>query len=578
MRRVAKIHIVTLVSFWLLSSSIVFAQTTPQEESNDDTKTGVITGKVVNESGQPLPDAAVSIRPYNSLGAGREVVTDRDGSFRVTGLDRVVYLASASLASYTPAPRDPDSTQSTSYRVGDNITLVLVKGGVITGTVTTASNEPVSNVTVRAQMIRDGYGQPSRYGAAMRWQVTDDRGVYRIYGLPTGTYLVAAGGGRAPYENDAPTYSPSSAKANASEISVRTGEETTNIDIRYKGDQGHKVSGVASGPITPMAGGYSITLTSTLDAGSQWSDTTFQSLGADRFVFSGIPDGDYDVTSQVYFPTGDRAVSEPKRIKVRGADVEGVEVVIKPLGSITGRVVLEDSPAIECKGKRRALVSETLVSAWHNTKESAKDQPQFLWALGGPSFPNEQGEISLRNLAPGQYQIIAKQFARYWYLSSISIPSTTGTARPPNRTNDVVANWTTLKAGERLSGLVVTLTEGAGSLRGQITVGENEPLPDRLYVYLVPVDRDRAVDVLRFFAAPVTPDKQIAINNVAPGRYWVLTQTALEGPLPTLTKLRLPDETEIRARLRREGEAGKTLIEIKPCQNITDYQLSLRKQ
>jgi hypothetical protein len=43
-----------------------------------------------------------------------------------------------------------------------------------------------------------------------------------------------------------------------------------------------------------------------------------------------------------------------------------------------------------------------------------------------------------------------------------------------------------------------------------------------------------------------------------------------------VSKLRLPDETELRARLRREGEASKLQIELKPCQNISDYQLAFK--
>jgi len=98
-------------------------------------------------------------------------------------------------------------------------------------------------------------------------------------------------------------------------------------------------------------------------------------------------------------------------------------------------------------------------------------------------------------------------------------------------------------------------------------------LPGRLYVYLVPAERERSQDALRFLAAPVAPDKKISLNNIPPGRYFIAVQSALDDVRPTLTKLRLPDETETRARLRREAEAAKTEIEFKPCQNVTDYQL-----
>ena len=132
-----------------------------------------------------------------------------------------------------------------------------------------------------------------------------------------------------------------------------------------------------------------------------------------------------------------------------------------------------------------------------------------------------------------------------------------------------------MKAGERLSGLIIKLAEGAASLQGKITLGEGETIPARLYVYLIPAEREKTEDVLRFFAAPILSDGKIILNNLAPGRYWIIAQPAIDSASP-LTKLRLPDEKETRAKLRREAEVLKTEIEFKPCQNVTDYQLTLK--
>ncbi len=578
--------VVAMVILTSLSAVGQAQQPSSTDEATEVPKTGAITGRVLNESGQPLPNAVVSIRAFGLLGQGRGATTDREGNFQVNGLDPVAYSVSASVPTYTPPPRDPDSTQATYYRIGDSVTLVLIKGGVITGSVTTSAGEPVVGVRVRAQNIRDGNGQPSRYGAMFRERTTDDRGVYRIYGLPTGTYLVLAGGAGNfsssdvnPYDTDAPTFSPSSTRDTAAEINVRAGEETANVDIRYRGEPGHVVSGIASGPQPAAPSGFSVTLTSTLDGGSQWSNSSFQAPGSRGFVFDGVGDGDYDVTAQSFFPGGEWTLSEPKRIKVRGADITGIEVTTRALGSITGRVVLEESKTVECKGKRRPLFTETLISAWHNEKDIAKDQPQFLWSLGGPSHPDKQGEIYLRNLAPGQYHFIARFFAKYWYLQSISLqPSVTPAAKATqaNRLADAARNWTTLRSGDRLSGLIITLADGAASLRGQVTIRAGEKLPGRLFVYLTPAEQEKAEDVLRFFAAPVASDGKIILNNLAPGRYWIVGQPAIDSVLSPLTKLRLPDETETRAKLRRDAEAAKTEIEFKPCQNITDYQLPLK--
>jgi hypothetical protein len=40
--------------------------------------------------------------------------------------------------------------------------------------------------------------------------------------------------------------------------------------------------------------------------------------------------------------------------------------------------------------------------------------------------------------------------------------------------------------------------------------------------------------------------------------------------------MRLPDQTEARARLRRNAEAAKTEIELKPCHGVVDFRLPLK--
>ena len=565
-----------VICLLLLTAVVAAAQSNQSTDADDRTnvsKTGSISGRVVTESGEPLADAFVSLRGYTSRET-YNAITDRDGKFRFSGLSPIVYFATATSPAYTAAPRDPDNTQSTSYRIGDLINLVMIKGGVITGTVTNSAGDPIVGLRVRAQMTLDRDGQKSRYGAAMRERTTDDRGNYRIYGLPTGTYLVFAGGGFGAYEGDAPTYAPSSVRDTASEITVRAGEETSGVDIRYRSETGHIVSGSAVGPTGSEVFGVNIVLTSTLEGGSQASESYYQQPGTRGFFFTGVADGDYDLTAESYHSSGDIGVSESKRIRVRGADVSGVELVPKALGTITGRVVLEESKAAECKGKRRVLPTEILVSAWHNESEARQDKPQFIWALGGPTFPNQQGEITLRNLAAGQYQLIARQFAKYWYLQAISLPApTTATSKQINRPQDAVLNWITLRPGDHRSGLVVTIAEGAASLHAQITVEQGTSMPQRLYVYLVPAERERALDPLRYLAAPVAADRTMSLNNIPPGRYLMLLQPPLDNVRPTLSKLRLPDEAETRARLRRDAEAATIEIGFKPCENVMGYQV-----
>ena len=66
--------------------------------------------------------------------------------------------------------------------------------------------------------------------ATLQERTTDDRGIYRFYGLPTGLLMLAGvsrnGNFSSAYRNDAPTYSPST-RDTAAEIAVQAGEETT---------------------------------------------------------------------------------------------------------------------------------------------------------------------------------------------------------------------------------------------------------------------------------------------------------------------------------------------------------------
>jgi len=584
MIRKTSLWIPAFASIALIFCSVGGAQqVSSTDEKPEETKTGSINGRVVNENGQPLANAGVYVRAFGSIGPGRSTTTDAEGTFRVRDLDPLAYTVSAFLPAYTTAPRDPDSPQATYFRVGDSVKLELIKGAVITGTVSSSAGEPLVAVTVRVYMVRDGNGQAARYEMPYRERTTDDRGVYRTYGLAPGTYVVSAGGGGSfpsfnmnPYERDVPTYAPASTRDTAAEISLRAGEEATNVDIRYRGEPGHVVSGIASGGLEPS--GYTVRLSSIFNDAAQTTAASYQPPGSRGFSFNGVADGDYDLTADSFSQSREGAVSEHRRIKVRGADVTGIELTTKPLGSIGGHVVLEESKAPECKGKRRPLFAETLITPWHNEKSVPKDQPQFLWGLGGPTLADKQGDFTLRNLAPGQYRFNTRSLAKYWYLQSISLQHSVASkaVTAANRPVDAARNWTTLASGDRVSGLIVTLAEGAVSLHGQIRLAEGQKLVPKLFTYLVPAEREKAADILRFFASQVSVEGTFALNNLPPGRYWVLARPAADNESNILSRLRLPDEVEARTKLRSEAEAAKTEIELKPCQNVTDYQLPFK--
>ena len=120
-----------------------------------------------------------------------------------------------------------------------------------------------------------------------------------------------------------------------------------------------------------------------------------------------------------------------------------------------------------------------------------------------------------------------------------------------------------MRSGDRLSGLIITLAAGAASVHGQIKLAEGQKLPPKLFAYLVPAEREKAEDILRFFTSQVAADGSFALNNLPPGRYLAIAIPAAENESSILSKLRLPDEAEARAKLRGEAEAAKTVSPVR---------------
>ena len=568
---------VTVVLLFILLP--VIGQTS-SDQASEPSKTGAITGRVVDEEGQPLPNARVSVLPSEGgRRPGGRISTDREGTFKVTGLDPIPYQVYVDMPAYIRVSDEQSGPPRRQYKVGDSVRFVLTKGGVITGTVTTATGDPVVGIGVGAWLKRNHKDQRVTPNAPSRETTTDDRGVYRIYGLPTGTYTVSAGGAqyyfRGPlgaFDTFLPTYAPSSsARDSAVEISVRAGEETNNVDITFRAEMGKTISGTVNGP--GIESGFTVSLTAVAPAGSQSGASRFSQQNNKQFAFEGLADGDYYLTAQSHSQSeGEVTLSEPKLIKVRGADVDDVDLTVRVLGSVSGRVQLEELKATECQDKQPPAFKEMFISAWHKDSEVIRNLPQFNWTVGAPVNPDPQGNFTIRNLTSSQYYFFARSPAGSWYLKSIAMsPPATARARKPS---DVSRVWTTVKAGDRLSGLIVTLAQGAASLEGKVVTSEGETRPEKLLVYLVPSEREAADEQLRFYGGLVGEEGKIALHNLAPGRYWLFTQPVSESA--PIVKMRLPDETETRARLRRDGEAAKVEIELKPCQTVTDFKLSHR--
>ncbi|MGI9105972.1 MAG: carboxypeptidase regulatory-like domain-containing protein [Pyrinomonadaceae bacterium] len=606
--------LLTPLAFALLAANSP-AQTRTEGATGERQKTGAITGRVVGEDGLPLPNVRVST--FKTGGAPNSAVnatSDGDGKFALSNLAFGSYLLNTFAPGYTPELEPTgDPATRTYYRAGDFVTLRMIKGGVITGTVTNANGDPVVGVPVVAVRVRHADGRVARETGSGRPRQTDDRGVYRSYGLRPGTYLVRAAGNSSfgpltPYDTDAPTYYPSTTRDAASEIPVQAGQETTDIDIRYRGEPGHSVSGIISGALPSdvfVSGAVTISLKHVSASAPEVFAYVQPGTGNHSFSFSGIANGEYDITARTTSTSDDTSAAAPlHRINVRGADVSRVSLTLTPLASISGQVKFElaKSPEgkVDCQSARAPRSTELIVFARRVEPSAAAEQALPFFTGAHDSAPDDKGDFRVRHLQAGRYQLLVRLPAEDFYVRAMTFApapaKTTSTMaaapgkkpaiKPPVRATPAPAanvraqNGLMLQAGERLTGLTIHLAPGASGLRGRIappteTAGGNAPLNAQLLrAHLVPAELEHSADVLRYAEMPVGADGTFTFANLAPGRYWLIarpgapgTDTTGDPPRPRAW------DTGTRAQLRRAAESANVAIDLVPCQHINDFLL-----
>ena len=184
---------------WLLAAGlviIVMAETLSAQRTGGPppAATGVVGGRVTAaDTGQPLRRAQIRLVGTASTTA-RTTTTDGDGRFMFANVAAGDYTVSATKPAYLDmvfgARKSGLTAAGTPLRVADgqkieNLELKLPRGGVISGVIIDEFGDPAFNTSVR--VMRYVFSNGERYATpAGQPAFTDDRGAYRIAGLPPG--------------------------------------------------------------------------------------------------------------------------------------------------------------------------------------------------------------------------------------------------------------------------------------------------------------------------------------------------------------------------------------------------------
>jgi len=212
-----------------------------------ETKTGTATvsGRVTLKGEPARGMEVILVTEIRWSATAPRARTDENGRFSFTS----VAVGSYSIFAVAPGYVSPEDTRIGSpgrtISVADNeevenVDLEIKRGGVIAGRIIDSQKRPVIEETIDLNKL-DGNNKPQRYSSFspnFNMYRTDDRGVYRIYGLPEGRYLVSVGyalhaqritSGSAFYPRV--YYPKATSESEAKVIEVSEGSEATNVDI-----------------------------------------------------------------------------------------------------------------------------------------------------------------------------------------------------------------------------------------------------------------------------------------------------------------------------------------------------------
>ena len=570
--------LLVLTTIVVSSSSALLSAQTPDTLTNSPSE---ITGHIDVPGGESLARASVMVFPFGGGQSRGTAKVDSSGNFKFTGLQPGLYGVNVNVPGLVIAPNPASSETRRFYRPGDTVNFTLIKGGVITGKVTNAANAPMVAAPVRVIRVADSEGKrlptPVYFGETF----TDDRGIYRRYGLIAGTYVVSTGGVSRTgglsiaYSNDLPTYAPSSTRDTAAEFVVRSGEEVT-VDIQYRREAGRAISGTVAGmpeSQTPIVTTAFINLVE-VKTRAQIANASANSYTNFGFEMTGLPDGEYELTAQ----QGDM-LSNPVHVTVKGEDISGVMLSLHALAAISGHVVFETDPKLECAKRRATARQETIIAvrrftapstSVRNSKETAADVPLLYNSFGREAGLDDKSDFAFKSLIRGNYLIVPQPPDPGWFVKSIEAGTKSATAKSSaNIPRDGVA----VNAGDRVSNINVTFTDGAATLKGHVTLQKGEQLPARLRFYLVPAEKESTDNVLRYFETGVQRDGTFSIGNVTPGQYFAITRSAEDVDATTTKSVRR--DSAFRNDVLKAATTLNRPIAFKPCEQNGEYEFPL---
>lgn len=541
-----------LVSCGLIMTFTVAAQQPPRDApAGPRTGSAMLGGRITGEDGRPVRRAAVTLIAAE-LEAARTLVTADDGAFTFASVPAGRYTVAAAKPGFVTttfgAKRPGHQGSAIVLAEGErrtDLVIRLVPGAVISGTLVDQTGEPIADLPVT--LLRFSPSPSGRVlsrifsvpGSASK---TDERGVYRFFGLAAGDYVVVAapisrGGLRLVTQADldraerpalervdgvqvtyAPVFFPgTTSAAGATTLSLAAGEERIGVDFALPLVPTARVEGTltnAAGPPPTQNVLASLVRDEPVAAPIPGPLLTSSARPSDGgFSFTSVPPGQYVAVAIVgnrglsiggaggsmVTAGGARASSSGPTlwamapVTVEGRDVSGVSLVLQPGMTISGRAIFDGTTA-------SAPASATLVLR--------PDSGGFQISSSARTVQiDANGRFTAAGLLPGRYQVAA-QVGPAWAIRSVLLSG-----------RDVVDAGLAIAPGQNVDDLVVTFTDRIAEISGALQDLAGRPTTDYT-VIAYPADRGLWTAQSRRIAA-VRPSSEgtFRLSALPPGEY-----------------------------------------------------------
>ena len=519
--------------------------------------TGEIGGTAMDSiTRQPVRRATVRVTAP-SLRGTHLTTTDDAGRFRFTELPAGRYTMSAQKAGYVETTYGSTKRRGVGTLIAiaegerkNELTFALVRGAVISGTVTHPTGQAAAGMLIQAFERAEVGGRLFITPAGS--MVTDSQGTFRFAGLAAGSYIVCSfnrstaqtgGTGRVTSAEDlawaaaqakagagadrpppssremivAQTFYPGVTDvAAAARIDVEAGAERSGLRFALQFVPVARITGTLQLPDGSSAQG-SIRLD---PVGAPGGDAGPQT--GPRSNATVRPDGSFEVTSQpgryVLIASINRAVPAGREvfwarepIVVDGTNQSGLVIRMQPTVSLTGRVVAEAGSGFDPKA-HRITVS---LSPFPETGSPG---------VGGTATsvgPN--GEFSYQNITPWRYNISSSGSTTVaspgrpadWALLAVTLGG-----------RDVMDRFVEIPPGSSIKDVVLTFTNKPAALSGRLLDASGAPAP-QFFVVLIPVDREFWMARLSRSPRGIKPadDGLFRFDVVTPGDYYLAAAT-----------------------------------------------------